>query len=283
MNVKCIGVNGFAGDRTPEAMLECHRFTESFARHFSFPFELFGEPKPAKDLPWNTALNESKAIFDIAVEHLTQILNSDCLPILITPRCATAIASLPVIIAKYPEVIVIYFDAHGDLNTPETSESGYLGGMPIRAVLGEWDSGYGSGLSTENLVHIGGRDIDALEQIFIDDNNVTTISKAQIEKDLSDFKEKIQGRPVFIHLDTDVYDPSEVTAEYAVSNGLYRGHIRKVIDLCLTQGQLVGLEITELSPRNDRERKQSYKSLFESFEGLSQWPKLGLRDRQTKS
>jgi len=140
--------------------------------------------------------------------------------------------------------------------------------MPLTAALGEWDSGYGSGLTTNNLIHIGGRDIDAAEQAFIKDKNIMMISKAMIEHDLSNLRETIKGRPVFIHLDTDVYDPTEVTAEYAVEDGLFRHHVSNVVDAVLSEGELLGLEITELSPRNRREREQSYSALFDSFASL---------------
>lgn len=270
MSFECIGINGFAGDRTPEAMLECHSFAKSFSEHFNLPVKVFGEPERTRDLRWDMAIVESKTTFDITVKQLKEVMKSDRFPILITPRCATAIASLPVIIANYPGVIVFYFDAHGDLNTPDTSESGYLGGMPITAALGEWISGYGSGLIASNLVHIGGRDIDPAEQDYIDENNIMTLSKAQIEGDLSDLKEKIKDRPVYVHLDTDVYDPSEVTAEYAVDNGIFRHHVRKVVDIALSEGQLIGIEITELSPTNSEERGKSYEAIFESFSGLHQ-------------
>jgi len=271
MNFKCIGINGFAGDRTPEAMAECHAFVRAFSEHFNLPFSCFGEPAAARNLPWDAAITESKDTLDLAAEKVQKVINSKSVPLLITPRCATAIASLPVILANFPDAVVVYFDAHGDLNTPDSSESGYLGGMPITAALGEWDSGYGSGLTKENLVHIGGRDIDASEQEFINENQIMTISKTQIEGDLSDFERLIKDRPVFIHLDTDVYDPSEVTAEYSVSDGLFRNHVKKIIDIVLSEEQLVGLEITELSPKNNRERKKSYDSLFESFSGLNQY------------
>lgn len=269
MGYECVGVNGFAGDRTPEAMLECHRFTKSFASHFDLSFELVGQPEGARELPWQAALTESKLTFETARMHLERILDAGSKPILITPRCATAIASLPIIVARHSGVVVLYFDAHGDLNMPETSESGYLGGMPITAALGEWDSGYGAGLETSNLIHIGGRDLDAAEQVFIDRTNLLTISKSQIEKDLSCLTKAILGKPVYIHLDTDVYDPSEVTAEYAVSDGLYRRHVAKIVDLVTQHGNLVGMEITELSPSNAKQREISYAALFESFDSIN--------------
>jgi len=268
MNFECISVNGFAGDRTPDAMQECHDFATAFADYFNFPVSLVGRPATPRNLSWDQALLESTLTFSSTAENLTRIFSRGLRPILITPRCATAIASLPVIAARHPDVIILYFDAHGDLNTPETTESGYLGGMPITAALGEWDSGYGSGLKIENLIHIGGRDLDAAEKAFLERNQILTVSKKQIESNLERLVDRIKARPVYIHLDTDVFDPSEVTAEYAVENGLYRHHVQQVVDVVLTNGDLVGFEITELSPKNNHQRVQSYTALFESFHGL---------------
>lgn len=268
MEYECIGLTGFAGDRTPEAMQECHEFTESFARYLQLPYQLVGTPAEPKDLLWHDALAQSKETFEAAAEHLHRVLNANRQPILVTPRCATAIASLPVIIAKYTNVVILYFDAHGDLNTPTSSASSYLGGMPITSVLGEWDSGYGCGLNANSLIHIGGRDLEESEKSFIEKHNIVTISKKDIEESLEGLKAVINDRPIFIHLDTDVYDPTEVTAEYAVDNGLFRTHVHKVVDLALTVGQLVGVEITELSPKTDEQRVQSYSALFDSFRGL---------------
>jgi len=269
MKFECISINGFAGDRTKEAMLLCHDFASSFSSHFGLEFKLVGEPEPARDLPWDMALVESRTTFENTVEHLKRISDVGSLPILITPRCATAIASLPVVTSKYPNAVILYFDAHGDLNTPTTSNSGYLGGMPIAAALGEWDSGYGSGLLVKNLIHIGGRDIDAEERSFIEANNVVTLTKAQIETDLADFKRMISGRHVYIHLDTDVYDPKEVVAEYSVPDGLFRHHIKVIVDAVLSEAHLVGIEITELSVHKDIDKQRSYDALFESFSSLS--------------
>jgi len=268
MNFECIGVTGYAGDRTIEAMRECHKFTKAFATYLGVSYRLVGEAQAAKDLPWNAAILESEATFDHVANQLNRVLTEERKPILITPRCAAAIASLPIVIAHHPNVIVLYFDAHGDLNVPASSESQYLGGMPITAVMGEWDSGYGVGLRASNLVHIGGRDFDDAENDFVKQHQIMTLSKAQIEGDLSDFRAVISNRPVFIHLDTDVYDPTEVTAEYTVDNGLFRQHIHKVVGTVVDDAHLIGLEITELSPRTEQQRTQSYTALFESFERL---------------
>lgn len=268
MTFECIGLTGFAGDRTVEAMEECHQFTKSFANHFAFAYQCIGTKQPSIDLPWNQALSKSKTLFDLAIEHVQRVFDAKRYPILITPRCATAIATLPVVLNNYPEAVVVYFDAHGDLHTPESSESGYLGGMPIAAALGEWDSGYGSGLRSDRLVHIGGRDLDRYEQEFIKRKNIFTIKTQDFAGDLSEFANFINGKPVFVHLDTDVYDPSEVSAEYAVDKGLFREDVAQIIGLITDNAQLIGLEITELSPKSDEQRRHSYHALYESFSCL---------------
>ena len=268
MTFDCVGVTGYAGDRTPEGMLCCHDFAEALSSHFGWSCKLAGSPQSAKDLRWDDAIVESKITLETIVSNLNRILSSGHKPILVTPRCAAAIASIPVITMKYPDVVVLWFDAHGDLNTPETSNSGYLGGMPITAVLGEWESGYGSGLKLCNLVHIGGRDFDPAESAFIKTHGVTTLSKQDIEGELKGLQAVIKDKLVYIHLDTDVFDPDEVTADYAIDDGLFRKDVKRVIDLVLQEAELVGIEITELSPRNLAECQQSYSAIFESFDSL---------------
>jgi len=65
-----------------------------------------------------------------------------------------------------------------------------------------------------------------------------------------------------------VYDPTEVVAEYSVPDGLFRQHVNKVISLIVAQGRLVGVEVTELSPKTVAERERSYQAIFESLGSL---------------
>lgn len=269
MKYECFGVNGFAGDRTQEAMDECHPFAEALSEFLDAPIELYGSSKPPQDLQWDVALRESETVFSTVAQVIKSSLVKKNIPILVTPRCASAISSLPVVTSKFPDAVVIYFDAHGDLNVPKTSSSGYLGGMPITAAMGEWDSGYGSGLKAKNLVHVGGRDFDQVESDFIRDKGIMTLSKREIESDLNELADFIRGRPVYIHIDTDVYDPTEVVAEYSVPNGLFPRHIDKIVSLVVRESTLVGMEITELSPKTVAEREHSYIAIFDSLGSLT--------------
>ena len=101
-----------------------------------------------------------------------------------------------------------------------------------------------------------------------------TLSKKQIESGVDELVEMIQGKAVYVHIDTDVYDPSEVVAEYSVEDGLFRQHVDNVMRTIQVEANLVGLEITELSPKSTDERENSYQALFDSLGSLLNIPDL---------
>ncbi|MES9902077.1 MAG: arginase family protein [Sedimenticola sp.] len=267
-NFKCISLNGFSGDRTPHGMDVCHSLSQALSEYLNIEVEYHGEPRPTADLRWDNALVESHEMLSKASSLIKSILYEGDKPILITPRCATAIATLPQVMNKFPECVVIYFDAHGDLNTPKTSITGYLGGMPVTAAMGIWDSGFGSGVKADQFVHIGGRDFDNCEVDFLNERNILVLSKEQVERDLSVLESLIENKPVFMHIDVDVFDPSEFAAEYTVNDGIFRQHIQTVLASVQENAILVGLEITEFSPKTNEERESSYAALFDSLKSL---------------
>ncbi len=269
MKHTCISINGFAGDRTPHGMKECHALSRTIGARFGIDVEYHGEPSPASDLTWDQALDKSRETFARSASLIKDAFERGVVPLIVTPRCATALATLPQVVVAYPDCVIAYFDAHGDLTTPETSESGYLGGMPLAATLGLWESGYGNGLRPEQLVHIGGRDFDDCEIDLLHETDIHVFSKERLEEDRRSLHDLIADKAVFVHIDVDVFDPTEVTAEYAVADGLLRQHVKSVLKEITAHATLVGLEITEFSPKNDVERENSYSALLEALEGLA--------------
>ena len=86
--------------------------------------------------------------------ELDRVFTSGLTPLTASSRCAVALATLPVVAAHRPDAVVVWFDAHADLNTPENTTTGYLGGLAYSGPLGHWDSGLGSGL-TDRQRHPG--------------------------------------------------------------------------------------------------------------------------------
>jgi arginase len=90
-------------------------------------------------------------------------------------RCAVASATLPMVARYNPDARVVWFDANGELNTPDSSTTGYLGGLALSGPVGMWESGLGSGVAAANVVLGGARDLDPFERRLIDDGVVRNI------------------------------------------------------------------------------------------------------------
>jgi len=119
------------------------------------------------------------------------------------------------------KVGLIWIDAHADFNTPETTLSGMLGGMPVAVSAGlcliqlRLKSGLEPALPTKYIVMAGVRDIDPLEQELIDRSDIEMISVDDI-RNLSDNIHQQMKRLsnltdiIYIHVDMDILDPREV-------------------------------------------------------------------------
>jgi len=125
---------------------------------------------------------------------------------------------LPAVAKHYPSVCVIWFDAHADLNTPEATISGYLGGLALAGPAGLWSSGLGAGFRLDQVVLVGARDLDPFEQDLIDQNRIPVVEPgSNLAKDL---RNAIAGRPVYVHLDCDVLNPGIVPTDFVVEGGM---------------------------------------------------------------
>ena len=111
------------------------------------------------------------------------------------------------------DLAVVWFDAHGDLHTPETSPSGAYSGMALRAVLGAAPDGLGAPageIAPERIVLAGARDLDLDEDLVISDTGIRVVRADEIAASLADVVAATGARRVFIHVDLDVLDPAHI-------------------------------------------------------------------------
>jgi len=148
---KVTAIQGFAGDRTDTGQRALPELAKRVARELDRIDIVVCRTSMDDVAPLPDVLEASRANFEEAARIVVEGLSETTPSILLMARCATAIATIPQVLTRYPDATVLWFDAHGDLNTPETSETGYLGGMPLAAALGLWDSGYGQGLKFDQL------------------------------------------------------------------------------------------------------------------------------------
>ncbi|MND67384.1 N(omega)-hydroxy-L-arginine amidinohydrolase [compost metagenome] len=130
------------------------------------PLEI-GQISPARDDHWSLALAEANVTLAELRLAISQTIDRGNRPLMVANTCAASLASLPVAARAHPEAVFLWIDAHGDFNTPFTTESGYLGGMVLAAACGMWESGHGSGIDPKNVIVVGGRDIDPTESDLI--------------------------------------------------------------------------------------------------------------------
>jgi len=113
------------------------------------------------------------------------------------------------------DLAVIWFDAHGDLNTPESSVSKKFHGMPLRALLGDGDAqiikGVHTPLACSQLIMVGQRSLDEPEQQYIRDNSIEVFTVEKIQESIEPLIDAIGriSRNVYVHIDLDVLDTSE--------------------------------------------------------------------------
>ena len=171
-------------------------------------------------------------------------------PLLLAADCSVSVTTLPAALRNRPEGRILWLDAHGDYNTPETSGSGYLGGMCLAAAAGEWDAGLGDPLPPDRIVLAGIRDLDPGERELLERSPATVIGASTVET-LVAVKNALDGAPIFVHLDLDVLDPEDFPAAVPAPNGLHPDKLYDLMDSVLEDSELIGLEVTNFAVPDD--------------------------------
>lgn len=131
-------------------------------------------------------LREVEDVASRLADEVDGAISEDRFPLVLGGDHSIAIGSLAGS-ARNGEIGAIWFDAHGDFNTPETSPSGNVHGMPLAAALGrgafdsmEWT--HAPRLSEGNVVLVGLRDLDSDEQVAIRNSDVTAFTMSDIDE-----------------------------------------------------------------------------------------------------
>lgn len=164
--------------------------------------------------------------------------------------------------AKGEKIGLIWFDAHADMNTHETSPSGNIHGMPLSAVLGLGHPGLtgfgfpGAKVAPENCVLIGIRDLDLLEKETVRKSGIHTYSMREI--DLKGMGAIIAEAAAFagkgtagIHVsfDIDAIDPYYAPGVgTSAPGGLTFREAHLALEEIALSGKLIGMEMVEVNP-----------------------------------
>ncbi|MEU4471304.1 arginase family protein [Micromonospora sp. NPDC023888] len=244
---------GRVADRAARMIEGAARTARAVEERYGLSARYIGTPAPAVTDDWTESLPQARETLLGMARAVTESLDSGNLPILLNNTCSVSLATLPVVAQRYPDAVVLYIDAHGDFNTPVTTDTGYLGGMVLSGACGLWDSGHGAGLKPEQAVLVGTRDVDPVERTLIEDAGVRIIPPSQTTAE--SVLAATDGAPVWIHIDWDVMDPGAVPADYTVPDGLLPAQIRAIFD-AIPRERLIGVELAEFNAPMDEEQIQ---------------------------
>ena len=198
----------------------------------------------------------SKACYDVLTKKI--------IPINILGDHAASIGTVSASSQFCDNLGLIWVDAHPDINTPLTTLSGNIHGMPIAALLNLFDSPLGNVLfdgqkiKKENIVYLGLRDIDEAEQIFLDELEITYFTyKHVVELGLKKVLEVINKKfeandKLHISVDMDSMDPLLVPGvSVPVENGFTPEDIVTILKQLISYNNIVSIDIVEYNPEYD--------------------------------
>jgi arginase len=212
-----------------------------------------GSTGEVRETRYQEDLSASRGCLLEAGGQVDDALSGGNTPVLLAADCAVAASTLAAVIRNRPDARILWLDGHGDYNTPETSGSGYLGGMCLSAATGEWETGLGGeAVAAGQVVLAGVRDLDPGERELLERSAATVIGASPVET-LVAAKNALEGDPVFIHLDLDVIDPEHFPAAVPAPGGLHPDKLYDLMDSVLEDSELVGIEITNFDAPDDED------------------------------
>lgn len=172
--------------------------------------------------------------------------------------CGVELAPVAYLNERYHrDLVVVWLDAHADLNTPESSPSGRFHGMVLRTLLGSGPASLVSRLpkplALEQVILAGARDLDRDEITFVSDSAVSLLTPADLL-----VPDRIAGRirasgftRVYLHLDLDVLDPAEFPDSLVhAPGGLSVEDITTTVRSLAATFNVVGFSVVEFCPRS---------------------------------
>jgi len=214
-------------------------------------------------------------------------LHDGSLPIGLLANCTSLLGVLGGLqqAASVPQRIgIVFIDAHGDFNTPETTLSGMLGGMPVAVAAGlalhtlRKESGLEVPIPTENIALGAVRDLDPLERRLVEQHRLARFSVDDIRgltPRLREMMEDLSARAdfIYVHVDMDVLDPAEVPGHpLTVPDGPTSAELARAIELMFGYQKAAAFGVAS-TPAGERDpdgisRRAAYRLIEAAVRGV---------------
>lgn len=221
---------------------------------YSVPFymgdEIFGLDVPEPHRPLRPPLPGKSPQQRMAVlnGHVADVVSRAELPVVYAGDCVIILGMTAGLQRRGLDPVVVFYDAHGDFNTWETTPSKFIGGMPLAMLTGRGEQTIAAGAALrtvpdEDALLVGARDLDPGEAVLLDESSVRMV-------DVRDVVSAVPpGRDLYVHIDVDVVDPTDMPAvNYPAPDGPGVVEVAASVASLAATGRVVAFSVSTWNP-----------------------------------
>ena len=216
--------------------------------------------KPA--LPDGDEQHRISSLHHPLADFVVETITNGKRPVSIAGDCCTAIGVLAGLQRAGIDPLLIWFDAHGDFNTWETTPSSFLGGMPLAMLVGRGEQRMVNAVGLHafpesQVILTDARDLDPGEQDLLRGSNILHLPDTR-----SLIGHPLPGIPLYIHLDTDVINPDDAPAmNYLAPGGPFANELQEVLGFLAQTGRIVAVSVSTWNPSLDQDGRSERVSM----------------------
>jgi arginase len=208
----------------------------------------------------NSISDELDAVADVNTRLAAAVERHGSPAVILAGNCNSCVGTLAGLSKSDLAVTmgVIWFDAHGDFNTPETTISGALEGMSLAIATGGCHEGLRRGIglgcpvSEESCVLVAARSLDPGEAARLEQSALKRIELAGLETALDTLRNRVSA--IYLHMDLDVLDPElSPGVNFQAPGGITPEELFSAIEQIRLKIPIAAAAITNFNPDRDRD------------------------------
>jgi arginase len=175
---------------------------DEYLPDLDFPLE--ADREVTADLPRGGDWERLGALYSVVADAVAEAA-ARC-PVVLSGDCTTSLGTMAGLQHAGADPGIVWFDAHGDVQTLETTASGYLGGLPLRLLVGYRPELIAAGLglrpvAEDRVLLVGARDLDLPEVSYLRGSRIRRAEAAELDAAM------LPEGPLYLHADLAVIDP----------------------------------------------------------------------------
>jgi arginase len=206
---------------------------------------------------WQSEIQTSFELMRMLAVGVANARAAGRLPVVLAGNCNTAVGTIG---GLGGDVGVAWFDAHGDLNTPETTTTGFLDGTALAVITGKCFTRLAASVpgfapvSENRVCLIGARDLDSAEAVILADSPIERVAAADVRtrlpRALALVGEHVER--MYVHIDLDVLDSAVASANtYAVPGGLTVEDVEAALTMIAADFGIAAVTLSAYDPAAD--------------------------------